>query len=345
MARDKSPFPESRRKLGSFPVPMPGEADPSPAVQMSEGPVAAPRERAFGGYVSREQLTPYVEYYTPYSGPALCGGDGALVRSATFGDKSVGGVPSVVPASSASFLSCSDPTSLEFDRTCEKAKQVAELVGALTDDKRVAQRAVLQAVASLCGIDAAELDPLIDGTCERKIEAPQPIRVLLTELDLKHTLAPVNLFEFGAWTGEVMANEAMKWEDLEIEVALDSGSVVHVISEGDTPCYALDSSPAARQCNEFIVGDGGTMKNHGQKKLNLSTGSSDFSSVFQIAAVHRPLMSVGRICDNDNSVVFNKTRAVVLGSDGAEICVFTRSPGGLYTAKLKLTSPFGRPER
>ena len=128
-------------------------------------------------------------------------------------------------------------------------------------------------------------------------------------------------------------------------MALDSGSVVHVISEGDTPCYTLDASPGARQCAEFVVGDGGTMKNHGQKTLNLSSESSQFSSVFHIAAVHRPLMSVGRICDNDNSVVFDKERAVVKGSDGAEICVFTRSPGGLYTAKLKLTSPFGRPER
>ena len=87
------------------------------------------------------------------------------------------------------------------------------------------------------------------------------------------------------------------------------------------------------------------MRNYGQKTLNLASDKCSFSSVFQIAAVHRPLMSVGRICDNDNSVVFNKTRAVVLGPDNAEICVFTRQPGGLYTAKLKLTSPFARPEK
>ena len=92
------------------------------------------------------------------------------------------------------------------------------------------------------------------------------------------------------------------------------------------------------------MGDGGTMKNHGQKTLNLESDGSQFSSVFQIAAVHRPLMSVGRICDNNNEVVFNKTQAIVRGSDGAEVCVFTRQPGGLYTAKLRLKSPFGRQE-
>ena len=86
------------------------------------------------------------------------------------------------------------------------------------------------------------------------------------------------------------------------------------------------------------------MKNFGQKTLNLTSGSSEFSSVFQIAAVRRPLSSVGRICDNDNSVIFDKEKAVVKGSDGAEICVFARQPGGLHTAKLKLTSPFHRQE-
>ena len=87
------------------------------------------------------------------------------------------------------------------------------------------------------------------------------------------------------------------------------------------------------------------MRNHGQKTLNLASEKCALSSVFQIAAVHRPLMSVGRICDNNNSVAFNKQRATVLGEDGAEICVFERSAGGLYTARLKLTSPFARQEK
>ena len=161
-------------------------------------------------------------------------------------------------------------------------------------------------------------------------------------MNLGHVLAPLNLFELGSC--EVLASEAA-WRDLEIEVALDSGSVCHVISEADTPCYTLDDSPSARQCREFVVGDGGTMKNFGQKKLNLSSESSAFSSIFQIAAVHRPLMSVGRICDNDNCVTFSKTEAKVSASDGTVLCVFTRQPGGLYTAKLRLTSPFGRQEK
>ena len=93
------------------------------------------------------------------------------------------------------------------------------------------------------------------------------------------------------------------------------------------------------------MGDGVTIPNLGESRLNLSGNDRDLQSVFQIVAVTRPLMSVGRICDNDNSVTFDKEKAVVTGNDGVVLAVFTRQPGGLYTAKLKLTSPFGRPER
>ena len=221
--------------------------------------------------------------------------------------------------------------------------KMAELVYAVADDRTMGEMAVLGAVAGKCGInDEGELEKLVDGEATEKLNAPPRIRHLMNAMNLGHVLSPINLFEFGSC--EVMMNET-KWEDVEIEVALDSGSVVHVASESDTPCYTLDSSPGARQCNEFIVGDGGTMKNYGQNTLNLASGQSQFSSVFQIAAVHRPLMSAGRIRDNDNEVLFNKERAVVRGTDGAELCVFTRQPGGLYTAKLKFTSPFPRPER
>ena len=45
------------------------------------------------------------------------------------------------------------------------------------------------------------------------------------------------------------------------------------------------------------MGDGGTIANLGQKQLNLAdnTVGSDVQSIFQIASVTRPLMSVGNI--------------------------------------------------
>ena len=63
------------------------------------------------------------------------------------------------------------------------------------------------------------------------------------------------------------------------------------------------------------------------------------STMFQVAAVSRPLMSVGRLCDNGIDILFKKDRADVLASDGSAILGFERQVGGLYVAKLKLKRP------
>ena len=94
------------------------------------------------------------------------------------------------------------------------------------------------------------------------------------------------------------------------------------------------------------MGDGGTIPNMGQSQLNLSDNGRDVESIFQIAAVTRPLMSVGKICDEGHSITFDAVMAVVHSAEGNELCRFHRKDGGLYVAKLKLRSPagFGRPE-
>ena len=89
------------------------------------------------------------------------------------------------------------------------------------------------------------------------------------------------------------------------------------------------------------MGDGGTIPNMGQSKLNLSDGGRDIESVFQIAAVTRPLMSVGKICDEGHTVTFDAVMAVVRSQDGEELCRFKRKDGGLDVASLKLRSPAG----
>ena len=85
----------------------------------------------------------------------------------------------------------------------------------------------------------------------------------------------------------------------------------------------------------------------GQKKLHLENDAKlSIDSIFQIARVARPLMSVGRICDLGNSISFSDTTATVLAPDGTQVCQFVRKEGGLYVAKLKLKRPkppFGGP--
>ena len=98
----------------------------------------------------------------------------------------------------------------------------------------------------------------------------------------------------------------------------------------------------------FIVVNGARVPNDGESLLSLQASGKNKNSVstmFQVAAVSRPLMSVGRCCDNGMDICFKKVRADVLASDGNVILSFEHQVDGLYVAKLKLKRPtdcFGR---
>lgn len=152
------------------------------------------------------------------------------------------------------------------------------------------------------------------------MDAPPGLREALGSIGLGQALAPINLM-MTREKESILAATNDAWEDQEFEVALDSGSVVHVCAPADCPGYLLQESPGSGRGQEFLMGDDGTIANLGQKQLYLaeSTGGSDVQSIFQIAAVTRPLMSVGKICDEGHSVTFNNVCAVVNSKEGQEI--------------------------
>ena len=84
------------------------------------------------------------------------------------------------------------------------------------------------------------------------------------------------------------------------------------------------------------------MPNQGEKRLSLLGTDGPLASVFQIAQVTRPLMSVGKICDEGFHVSFDADSAFVLDKSGKTVLTFHRKHGGLYVAKLKLKQPFTR---
>ena len=73
-----------------------------------------------------------------------------------------------------------------------------------------------------------------------------------------------------------------------------------------------------------------------------SSSGNKMKSCFQIANITRPLMSVGKICDQGCSVVFDSDKAIVRDAKGKEVCRFTRTNGGLYVCKMHLKAPFPR---
>ena len=227
--------------------------------------------------------------------------------------------------------------------------QIAKLIVALGEGGE-GRMAILKAVAERQGVVGEKaLQRLVSGKArpDERLRVPGHLRSAMCEIGLHEALVPMNVITVLEKEGDslLLADEA--WSDLEVEVALDSGAVIHVCSPDDCPGYLLEESPVSKRGQAFLMGDGGQIPNLGQKNLNLcDNGGNNVKSVFQIAAVTRPLMSVGRICDEGHEVTFNAVMAVVKDQRGAEICRFERQPGGLYVLKMKLKNPMGfvRPE-
>ena len=113
---------------------------------------------------------------------------------------------------------------------------------------------------------------------------------------------------------EILVSDA-EWVEVEFEVALDSGATDHVCHSGDVPGYIVEASPGSKAGQGFIVGNGARVPNDGQSLLSLQAygkNGKTVSTMFQVAAVSRPLMSVGRLCDNGMDMFFKKDRADVV---------------------------------
>ena len=146
--------------------------------------------------------------------------------------------------------------------------QVAKMIACLGEASS-GRRAVIKAVAERQGIvDPEELEQMYEGQSNAKLRVPQALRGTLQEIGLGDLLSPVNLVTVKE-TAEVLMNDEA-WKDIEFEVALDSGSVVHVCSMDDCPGYRVAESPGSRRGQDFLMGDGGRIPNLGQSQLNLS---------------------------------------------------------------------------
>lgn len=228
--------------------------------------------------------------------------------------------------------------------------QVAELIETV-EEHCAGRRALLRAIAGKLGItDEKAIEDLAQGEVgdHEKLKVPVHMRMALQAVGLGSVLADttaVNVMEIRE-QGAIMVANSDEWTNIEFEVALASGAVVHVCDVGDCPGYTLESSQGSKRGQQFLMGDGGTIPNLGQKSLNLTDDGKNLSSVFQLAAVTRPLMSFGNICDEGDNITFDANTAIVRSKSGLELCKFHPNNGGLYEAKMQLRSPtgFGWPE-
>ncbi len=147
-------------------------------------------------------------------------------------------------------------------------------------------------------------------------------------------------------------------EEIEVEVAMDSGCVAHVINPDNVPsAVPVRHSPGERRRN-FVNASGGDMENYGKAQVDMQQEDGKcFDSTFNVTDVTRPLHSTSQVCDSESpacpeghEVLFTKGICTVV-PDGAlsrflgnirKVAQYPRK-GGLYVAKMKIRAPNTRP--
>ena len=133
-----------------------------------------------------------------------------------------------------------------------------------------------------------------------------------------------------------------------MEVVLDSGAADHVIGTQSAPNHPVRESASSKAGLGFKTASGNHIPNRGEMELTMKLNDLPVKSVFQVSDITKPLMSVGRLCDNGHNVNFTKDGAKVTIKGTNKELFFARKAGGLYVGEFmvkKSDSTFPRPAR
>ena len=132
-----------------------------------------------------------------------------------------------------------------------------------------------------------------------------------------------------------------------VKVIMDSGAAESVCPRSMAPQFMIQDSVASRAGVYYTSANGGKIMNLGEQHVPvcLANGARTIAT-FQVADVSRPLMSVGKLCEMGNRVIFGANGGVILNLQTGEATPFAKDEG-VYTFEMWIPplseSPFGRP--
>ena len=149
-------------------------------------------------------------------------------------------------------------------------------------------------------------------------------------------------------------------EEVEADVAVDSGCVAHVVGPDDVPGTVEIRHPPGKRRRGFKAANGSDMENYGEATVEMvQENGTAIASTFTVTDVTRPLHSTSQICDTGSAacpdgheVLYTKHGATVV--PGGTLSRFLGSVrhvasyprrGGLYVAKVKFRAPRARTQR
>jgi len=126
-------------------------------------------------------------------------------------------------------------------------------------------------------------------------------------------------------------------EEREIEMALDSGAVDHVICTDLLPSATeIGEVTGTRVGKSFIAANGQPMKTFGECVLECADDQGKSAASFAVTEVSRALQSVSRMCDQGLEVLFTRTEAKVRDPKTGKFVARYARRGGLYTRTVRV---------
>ena len=119
------------------------------------------------------------------------------------------------------------------------------------------------------------------------------------------------------------------WQDIMVEVTLDSGACRNVMPRECAPDYPIQDSNARRRGLAFVSGNGERVPKEDQFIFNLGADNgrgshAQLAPTFQVAELTLPLMSVSQIYEQGFQFVFKDTHALDVDQAGETVCRFER---------------------
>ena len=127
---------------------------------------------------------------------------------------------------------------------------------------------------------------------------------------------------------------------------MDSGAAESVAPKSMARQFLLTDSPASRAGVFYTAANGGRLDNLGQQEIPVAFANGIRAmTTFQIAEVSRPLMSVAKICELGNRVLFGANGGVIVNLNTGQATPFEKEDG-VYVFSMWIPplaeTPFGR---
>ena len=127
-----------------------------------------------------------------------------------------------------------------------------------------------------------------------------------------------------------------------VRAAVDSGSLDCVGPPTMAPGVPIKESKGSRKGQQYGSASGHKIPNMGEQNIiGMLENGSEKAMNFQVAEVTRPLLSVGRICDRGNQVLFGQNGGVIMNLKTGEVNNFYRDRDGMYQLDFWIRNPRG----